>query len=893
MSLIQSQIAAALEQGGTLVVPSRQREVALRLAHTRLQLAAGLTAWPSPEICTWSTWLERCAEQARRGSLRGRRRLGRGEEWLLWREAALEACEGLELMSPASLGDALQRSSMLQDAWNVRWTGSAVSEYGVLQRARTAMARRCRARGLYSGSDWAAVLAGAPPAAAPLLFAGFPLIGGALQARLRALGASFAEDAAGLGAAAAGPRQVRSGADRSDELRLAAQWCRERLEQDPAARLLVVIPELLEQRAAAIQAFEHALHGGALLAERGDALYALEGGQPLSRYPLVAAALGLLALASGPIGFSQAAAVLRSPYLGCGSQAQRAALELLLRERNVHRADFALLLALARTGVSGPLAGLAAALEIAASSMLLPWGERHGAGWWARRYVEILEALGWPGTEPLGSPELQQRDRLRELLGEFDRLGEDGEPLRAYEAFELLDGLARRTAFEPESADVPVTLTASLDDPLVSYEGIWVAGLASDTWPAPPRPDPFLPIPAQRELGYPPASPQGQLLAAQRAMAAWERCAAQVIYSWPEFDGEVPLEPSHLLVPAPAPRSGTEERLRTPLCPDRLVQAVQRSARREARPAELPIAWPRARHLPRGTRTVELQSLCPFRALAELRLAADPVVDPVPGLDRRERGQILHHALELVWGQFEGSRALKARSREPKVLHRLVRAAVARALETRLSRRVLPLAAALVENEQRRLEGLILDLLDQDLARADVADFTVSQLEQSREAELGGMPIRVRMDRVDRLEDGRLIILDYKSGRAQPFKPLDERPRQAQLLAYATLAPAPLAGIAAVYLRAGEVLWRGAAADPALLPDLGKTRAATAPWPELLLHWRKVIDTLAGEFAAGVATVQPRPGACRDCHLPGLCRIAAEKQPPPESESEGAPDDAD
>jgi len=892
LSLIQSQIAAALEQGGTVVVPSRQREVALRLAHTRLQLAAGLTAWPSPDICTWATWLERSAEQARRGSLRGRRRLGRAEEWLLWREAAVEACEGLDLMSPASLGDALHRSSMLQDAWNVRWAGSAVSEYGVLQRTRAAQARRCRTRGLYSAGDWTAVLAGAPPAPAPLLLAGFPLMGSALQARLRALGASFAEDTNGLEAAAPGPRQVRSGADRSDELRLAAQWCREQLEADPAARLLVVIPQLHEQRAGAIQAFEHALHGGALLAERGDALYALEGGQPLSSYPLVAAALGLLALASGPSGFSQAAALLRSPYLSCGSQVQRAALELLLRERNVHRADFALLLDLARTGVSGPLAGLAAALEIAAPSMQLPWGERHGAGWWARRYVEILEALGWPGTEPLGSPELQQRDRLRELLGEFDRLGEDGEPLPAHEAFELLEGLARRTAFEPESADVPVTLTESLDDPLVSYEGIWVAGLASDTWPAPPRPDPFLPIAAQRELGYPPASPQGQLLAAHRAMAAWERCATEVVYSWPEFDGEVPLEPSHLLVPAPAPKPRTGERPRAPLSPDRLVQAMQRSARREPRPAEQPIAWPRAQHLPRGTRSVELQSLCPFRALAELRLAAHPVVDPVPGLDRRERGQILHHALELVWGQLRGSGALKAQSREAAGLGVLVRTSVARALDTRLSRRVLPLAPALVENEQRRLEALILGLLDQDLARAEVADFTVSQLEQAQEAELGGIPIRVRMDRVDRLEDGRFIILDYKSGRAQPFNPLEERPRQAQLLAYATLAPAPLAGIAAVYLRAGQIRWRGAAADPALLPELGRRRAAAPPWPELLLHWRQVIDTLAREFAAGIASVQPLPGACRNCHLPGLCRIAAEKQPPPESESEGAPDDA-
>jgi RecB family exonuclease len=220
-----------------------------------------------------------------------------------------------------------------------------------------------------------------------------------------------------------------------------------------------------------------------------------------------------------------------------------------------------------------------------------------------------------------------------------------------------------------------------------------------------------------------------------------------------------------------------------------------------------------------------------------------------------------------------------------------VHSVVERALAARLARRALPLAAALVENEQRRLEALILALLKQDLARAAAAEFTVSQLEMTQDGELGGLPIRVRMDRLDRLEDGRLIILDYKSGAPQIFRPLDERPRQAQLLAYALLAPAPPAGIAAVHLRAGQIRWCGATADPALLPALKPSRAASAPWPELLAHWRRVIDALAGEFAAGVAAVQPLAGACRECHLPGLCRIAPARQPPPDPEVEGTADD--
>ncbi len=860
----------------------------MRLAHTRQRLAGGAKAWPTPDVCSWPAWLERCAEQARHGVLRGRRRLGWGEEWLLWREAAEEACEGLGVMHPAGLADGLHRASLLQDAWNLRWAGAPVAEYGVLQRARSAVARQCRVRQAYAAADWATVLEGTPSAPGSLLFAGFAPRGTALDARLRALGACFAEDGADPVLVAAG-YPLRSGASREDELRLAAQWCRERLEQDPRARLLVVIPDLVELRAGAIQAFEHALHGGA--AGQGDALFVLEGGQALGSYPLIRAALGVLALASAPVAFSQAGALLRSPYVGCGTPAQRAALELSLRERNVHTTDFAQLLELARRETRGPAAGLGAVLEAIAPAMSLPRNTRAGAGWWARRYVEMLEAMGWAGTAPLGSVELQQRERFRELLGELDRLGSGGTQLGPEQAHELLSALATRTAFEAESADVPVTLTASLDDPLVDYDGIWVAGLQAERWPAPPQPEPFLPILLQRERGLPAASPQGQLQSAQRAMAAWASCTGELVCSWPEFEGEVPLEPSTLLAPAPRPPARAGGRPLAAPCPDRLVQAIHRSAQLEARAAEQASAWPHQQPLPGGTRSLQLQSLCPFRAVAELRLGAIRVPEPVPGLDRRERGRLLHGALELLWRELQGSRVLQAQSRDAQALGAVVHRAVALALEACLARRALPLAAALVDNEQRRVEAQILALLRQDLARAEAAPFTVSQLEMNQEGELGGLALRVRMDRIDRLDDGRLIVLDYKSGSAKSFRPLDERPRQAQLLAYALLAPAPLAGIAAVYVPAAGIRWCGAAAEPGLLPALSRTRGPSAPFPELLAHWRKVIDGLAGEFAAGLAAVQPLAGACKECHLPGLCRIAAARQPPPDPDSEDVPDD--
>ena len=308
------------------------------------------------------------------------------------------------------------------------------------------------------------------------------------------------------------------------------------------------------------------------------------------------------------------------------------------------------------------------------------------------------------------------------------------------------------------------------------------------------------------------------------------------------------------------------------------MDSLRTAARREPRPAEPGLAWPAGRRLAGGTRVLQLQSLCPFKAVAELRLGALPVADPVPGLDRRERGQLLHRALELVFRQLKDSRELRRRAADAQALAALVRAASEQAVHERLAARAQRLPDALADNERVRLRALIAALLRQELTRAESTEFAVAQLEDSQDHELAGFPLRVRMDRLDRLDDGRLIVLDYKSGAAQTFRPLDERPRQPQLLAYAVLAAGTVAGIAAVYLGADQIRWRGAAAEPSLLPELGRTRTPTAPWPELLGHWRRVVEDLVRDFAAGKSAVDPLPGACQYCQLPALCRVAASRR---------------
>ncbi len=853
-------------------MPTRQRALSVRLAHTRRQLRSGKNAWASCDVIPWSAWLERVATQGRYGPLRGLRRLGATEEWLLWREASEAACAGLELLMPGTLADALRRSATRVRDWGMRWSGASTSESSVLQQASRSFTERCQQLKAYSVSDWSRVLRDVPPAPAPLLIAGFAGLGGARLARLQELGASFWP--AGTEAPLSPGWQSVGCADPTDELRCAARWCREALTRNPEARLLVVDTRLRLRRAQAVQAFEHELHGSGVLGPMGDGLYGIEGGQPLADYALVRSALDLLQLSGGSLEFPQLASLLRSPYVGCGTLAQRAALELTLRERNVAEADLARLCELARAQRSGAGAALAETLQ----GVSLAWAgdtqrTDHGVGW-ARDFAARLESGGWPGEQALGSEELQQCERLRDLLGELSTLGGSGALLNFRQALDLLRALARRTSFEAATPDVPVTLTESIDDPLTDYEGIWVAGLSAESWPAPPRADPFAPIAAQRSADYPPASARGQLDAARQAMSAWQRCTPNLVMSWPWADGDLPLQPSALLG-APPRAQGAEI---APASADRLLASLRQNARREPRPAERALAWPASQRLKGGTRVLQLQALCPFKAVAELRLGALPVREPRPGLDRLARGLVLHRALELVFVQLKDSRELRRCAADPSALPALVRGACDRAVRERLALGQERVPEALVDNEKIRLTGLISELLRQELIRAESSEFTIEALEDTQDLELAGFPIRVRMDRLDRLDDGRLIILDYKSGAPQSFRPLDERPRQPQLLAYAVLTRAAVAAVAAVHLGARDVRWRGAAAEPSLLPALGRPRAPTAAWPELLVHWRRVVERLAGDYALGAAAVDPLPGACLSCQLPSFCRVDARRR---------------
>jgi len=167
--------------------------------------------------------------------------------------------------------------------------------------------------------------------------------------------------------------------------------------------------------------------------------------------------------------------------------------------------------------------------------------------------------------------------------------------------------------------------------------------------------------------------------------------------------------------------------------------------------------------------------------------------------------------------------------------------------------------------------------------------FTVLGLEAQGRVVLGGLQVSVRPDRVDRLADGTLAVIDYKTGLVHVAAWLDARPDEPQLPLYATAyaqgalggRPERVGALLFAQLRPGQTRAVALAHADGLLPgarviDGAQVGIARPGWDGLLADWQEQLTRLAKEFVAGVAAVAPKdyPKTCRHCALPLACRAA-------------------
>jgi probable DNA repair protein len=491
---------------------------------------------------------------------------------------------------------------------------------------------------------------------------------------------------------------------------------------------------------------------------------------------------------------------------------------------------------------------------------------RRDAGEWGEAFGAALAALRWPGG-PLGSREFQAARRFREVLRELASLAPVAQALDAGAAIGELRRLAA-TPFQPESGEPAVFVLDAYDDPGVQLDSLWVAGLTAGAWPRPASVDPLLPIEVQRQLAMPRVTPEDCVADAHDVMACWRARASALALSWPQMENDTESDVSPLL-PADAtdlPSAGA------PATRERLAFGARCFEPIPERPLQ-PLGTARVAG---GARLFELEALCPFRAFAELRLAAGPLEEPQAGFDRRLRGIALHRALQEIWNGLRGHAGLAALANAARASR--IEAAVDAALAATAPEGTGGRTVA-VERDWQRLA--IARLLDLDLARPP---FTVLETERALGLAIGGLELSLRVDRVDRVGD-ELVVIDYKTGNTRPTAWRGARMDAPQLPLYAVLHPDRPTGIAFAADGATRAKYVGDGRDGEAIPGVkaaGKFARTEDEekgfeWPAIAAHWRAWLERLAADFAAGRTDVDPKLGAdtCRLCHLGALCRVEA------------------
>ena len=861
----------------------------LRRLYDNEQIADGRATWLSPDVLPVNAWLTQLWQEWLYSDRASKpvQLLRESQERTIWEDIVRGPAGNSELLQVGATTDAAMGAWNLACGWRLpadrpEWNDTSDSE--VFRIWADEFGRRCDENNWLSSGHLAEFISdrledGSISVPGRIVFAGFTGLTPAQKHLLKTLrrnGIQVEEqddrDAAG------DSHPVRIGLiDPEAEVRAAAQWTRQRVKDPsraggPDERIGIVVPDLAAYRSQLERVFSQEFHPNALLSPGSDAerIFNISLGPTLPDYPLVDAAF--LILRAHPFGMApeDAGRLVRSPFISGASEeyTSRALLDAAMRRRREAEISISLIIRMAQEGTEPH-----SCPELARS--LSRWKKEWEAlpteqmpSEWAASLSRLLEAIGWPGERPLNSPEYQTAGAWRDLVSELATLdGVVAGSLTLSGAVTSLGRLAAGRHFQPESEPAPIQILGIFEAAGLRFDHLWVMGMHDGVWPRSSGPNPFLPLRLQREMNLPGSSPGRELAFAKLLTDRLLSGAPSVVVSYPEREADSDLRPSPLFV-----RLGevTAEDLGITGTIDyveqlRLSSAMETIDDHDAPPWDGPLAHG-------GTAIFADQAACPFRAFAKLRLGADAIGDAVvePGLSALDRGLLIHGVLERVWNQLQSHEVLLSTSTDQ--LRSVVRLGVEALIRQMSARKSALTKTRFAAIEQIRLTRLVTDWLELEKARLP---FTVVEQEEKHHVRVGGIDLAVRSDRVDRLEDGTRVVIDYKSSdRHRPSEWDGDRPDAPQLPLYATTLDEEWSGVFFGILKTGKIGFRGTASSEGIVPFV-KPKPKDVPLDEAIENWRVVLDRLGEEFRQGKAVVDPKkPGqTCQYCGLGALCRI--------------------
>jgi probable DNA repair protein len=674
------------------------------------------------------------------------------------------------------------------------------------------------------------------------------------------------------------------------EMQAAAVWAKQQLKNNADARVAIIVPNLAVQLEAQQRvllevfdpAYNQPLNDNSQPQSRRNLPFNISAGAPLLDAPIVLAAINALSLVLKELDVDTLERICQSPFylLQSSDQINSSRLISRLRKQQVRTLRTAHFRYLAQSiaGEEQPWFFAECLHQIANQSRDHIIKQQRTGIDWLPVFKELLTTIGWPGKRQLDSIEYQQVTQLQRALDHLCSLDSVRAAVSFSDILSELRGVLSRQIFQPQTSDSPLQVLGTLEAAGLNFSHIWLQSMTEQQWPAAASPHPLLPNSLQRQYAMPHATAERELNYAAALSQRFIHSAEQMVVSYPATVDATPASVSPLFAAYPL-RSLTDILGRSldalfPQTEIRRRHLESRNVEQYVPGAAIPLQVEDS--VKGGSAIFTSQSACPFSAFAKHRLGLRALANVEPGLTAGERGTLLHKALELLWQKLQDSNTLMAT--EQGELDQLCNDAARYAVEAMGQKIRLRFGRNYQQLEQQRLSNLLISWLEVERERSE---FVVVEIENRRVFHFKSLQLEVRIDRIDRLADGRFLIVDYKSGKTSPSQWWGDRPDQPQLPLYNVLLSAdqPIAGIAFAEINANKTVLNGvgdhdAAEIKIQWRNKHSSEAGVLDWPHLQQRWQKVLSSLAQDFIDGKVAVDPKQASsCQYCDYASVCRV--------------------
>ena len=829
----------ALRGNSRVVTANRRLSRELAAAYSKLQVRDGRAAWRSPRISAWSDWLR---EQVAAAEISEPvpTQINAHQSRVLW-----ERCLRREISDPLlNLGMLVRQS---RESWirlhefEVALSDCETAAQGKDQKIFSAAARSYQS--ILDREDWideagtAGLLANlitGNRAVVPesLLIAGFDRLVPQTERLLVALRDAGCKIEIAPQPESRTPADLRSFENPDAEMRAAGAWARECLLKSPDANVAMVATHLeknAERYARLVR--EGFSPGWQTSGSHYKAAVNVSYGRQLTAYPVIAVALLALRWLYEDLGTRDVSVLLRSPAIGESEVGGRSRLEMLLRKAPDRNWSLAMILDELRGRDKTDDAADWLARFDALNELRSDLPVRETPSQWAILIDATLGKLNWPGDAALNSDEFQLLNRWKELLNDLARLELVTPSMTLAEALRRLQLMAAETVFQPESDGAIVQLLGPLEAAGMEFDQLWITGLSAANWPPAGRPSLLVSREIQRNHKMPDAVPDDTLEYADRVLQRLLTSAEVCTISYPLADGDTEQDITGLL-------AGTSAAGKDPIeDPGWYAEKLVNSNSTESVAPDIVPPVMEDESVSGGAATIQRQMVEPFSAFAFGRLGIRSLPGIVSGLAASLRGTLIHDALHELYIELPAQTDLLAWTESEQ--QKRISAATGRAF-WRHEQNADPMLQQLFALEKTRVSTLLHAVVVLDRAREP---FRIGNAEGALDVVVSGVRLSLRIDRLDQMSDGSLVILDYKTGARKRFLDRNGDPNDMQLVVYASAVKEPVAGLGLVNIDS-----RGVDIDAA-----GRDFTPKMSWDSELGRWKLQVDGAAAELQRGDA----------------------------------------